>query len=175
MPSSRARSRRPQSGRQEEIAAVGRKARAGGRGNGPVVPQRGVGAQGKGQGAIRGKGHGLAGAEIPGLGGQLSRRVNAGAITQDQALRTARQRQTFKAVFGDDWRTKVFGDRGYAQRTRTALAQNPDDPQVAALNKQLMERRQRLLQAAQERLAQGGSAQPRRRRRRPAAPQGGGY
>lgn len=123
---------RPRSPRQEEIARVGRRARVG--------PQGGPG---------QGQGNGL------GLGRQLSRRVKSGAITSEQAQQTAKQRQTFKAAFGPDWRAKVFGDRGYAQRTRTALAANPQDPQVAALNTNLMAQRQKMLEAARKRLSSG--------------------
>ena len=46
------------------------------------------------------------------LGKQLSSRVASGAITRKQAQETARQRQTFKAMFGPDWRTHVFGQGG---------------------------------------------------------------
>jgi hypothetical protein len=48
----------------------------------------------------------------PGFGRQLSKRVASGAITQRQATQTARQRRTLKATYGDDWRTKVYGQGG---------------------------------------------------------------
>lgn len=46
------------------------------------------------------------------LGRQLTRKVKRGELTGTQARQTARERQTFKAAYGDDWRTKVFGARG---------------------------------------------------------------
>ncbi len=114
-------------------------------------PQRGVGARGRGKGAERGQGVGLGTQAMPGPGGgQLARRVESGAITGDQAQKTMQQRQTLQKAFGPDWRTKVFGDRGYMQRTRTALAKNPKNPRLAALNKKLMERRQQMLEAARK-------------------------
>lgn len=94
---------------------------------------------------------GVGQAGMPGPGGaQLERRVQSGAITQEQADRTMKQRQTLQKAFGKDWRTKVFGDRGYAQRTRSALSKNPDSARLAALNKKLMERRKQMLTAAQK-------------------------
>jgi len=47
-----------------------------------------------------------------GVGEQLSRKVASGEITQAQAKKTARERQTFKAAYGSDWRSKVFGQGG---------------------------------------------------------------
>jgi hypothetical protein len=112
---------------------------------------------GRGRSAGDGQQGSLGGQSIAGLGGQLSRRVQSGAITQEQAQRTQQQRQTLEKAFGSDWRKKVFGDRGYAQRTRSALAKNPQNAQVAALNQKLMERRKQMLAAAQKRI--GGGAE----------------
>jgi hypothetical protein len=85
----------------------------------------------------------------PGLGAQLSSRVQSGAIDQGQAQKTMQQRQTLEKAYGKNWRTKVFGDRGYAQRTRKALSKNPDSARLAALNKKLMERRKTMLTKAE--------------------------
>jgi hypothetical protein len=43
---------------------------------------------------------------------QLQRKVQSGALSRSQASQTAKERQTFKAAFGDDWRTQVFGQGG---------------------------------------------------------------
>lgn len=102
----------------------------------------------------------------PDLGQQLSRRVAAGAINPDQAEKTAHDRELLERTYGPDWRVKVFGDRGYVQRTRQALAENPDDPQTRALYEQLMKQRN----AALERVPMG---RPRKRRR--PSPAGDGY
>ncbi len=111
---------------------------------------------GSGQGAASAK-IGLGGQAIPGSGGrQLQSRVQSGAITQEQAQKTMGQRQTLEKAFGKDWRTQVFGDRGYAQRTRKALSKHPDSARLAALNKKLMERRSQMLAAAQKKNAGGG-------------------
>lgn len=122
----------------------------------PAMPRkaRGRGFQGGGSQPAGQRGS-LGNAVTPGLGRQLTSRVQSGAITQDQAQRTAQQRQTFEKAFGPDWRTKVYGDLGYAQRTRSALAKNPQNAQVAALNKRLMERRQQMLEAARKRNGEG--------------------
>lgn len=47
-----------------------------------------------------------------GVGKQLAGRVASGGVTQKQAAQTARERQTLKAAYGSDWRTKVFGMGG---------------------------------------------------------------
>lgn len=120
-------------------------------GEGLAPKVRGVGAQGKGKGQLNGKGIGLGGQALPGPGGgQLARRVQSGAITQEQADQTLQQRQTLQKAFGKDWRQKVFGDVGYVQRTRSALAKDPTNPRLAALNKKLMESRQQMLEAARK-------------------------
>lgn len=86
---------------------------------------------------------------MPGPGGaQLARRVASGAISQEQAQKTMQQRQTLRKAYGADWRTKAYGDLGYVRRTRQALAKNPSNPQLIALNKQLMQRRKYLLDKA---------------------------
>lgn len=46
------------------------------------------------------------------LGRQLSRRVASGAISREQAEKTASQRATLKKALGSDWRTQVFGKGG---------------------------------------------------------------
>lgn len=46
------------------------------------------------------------------IGGQLAGRVASGALTQQQAQRTAQQRQTLKKAFGSDWRSQVFAGSG---------------------------------------------------------------
>ena len=111
----------------------------------------------RGRGVSNGQRAGIGNAGMPGPGGaQLERRVQSGAITQEQAQKTMQQRQTLQKAFGKDWRTKVFGDRGYAQRTRKALNKNPDSARLAALNKKLMERRSTMLTAAQKKNSSGG-------------------
>ncbi len=117
----------------------------------PPVPR----TTGRGRAQANGQRGSLGGAVTPGLGRQLTSRVQSGAITQDQAQRTAQQRQTLQKAFGPDWRQKVYGDTGYAQRTRSALSKSPDNAQVAALNKRLMERRKQMLEAARKKNGQG--------------------
>lgn len=50
----------------------------------------------------------VAAAAQPGLGHQLTRRVQSGAISQDQAQQTSQQRQTLQAAFGKDWREQTY-------------------------------------------------------------------
>lgn len=84
------------------------------------------------------------------LGRQLTRRVDSGAISQEQAQRVAGERSQLADAYGPDWRTKVYGDRGYMQRTRLAAAENPEDERVQALLAMLLERRRRMLEQAME-------------------------
>lgn len=90
----------------------------------------------------------VAGGEQADLGQQLSRRVAAGSIDQGQAEKVAQDRAILEAAYGPDWRVKVFGDKGYVQRTRQALAQNPDDPQTKALYDRLLKQRSSALTRA---------------------------
>lgn len=83
-----------------------------------------------------------------GIGRQLTRRADSGAISQEQAQRTAGERSQLADAYGPDWRTKVYGDRGYVQRTRMAAAEDPEDERVQALLAMLLERRRRMLEAA---------------------------
>lgn len=162
--------RRPaqRTGRQEEIARVGRAARAQGQGQGagPAIrrmpggnlprgasidpgfspPSQRAGISGQRRG---GPGVGQA-RKAPGLeiGGQLQRRVKSGAITTEQAERTARERQTLKKQFGDDWRKEIGGGGGKLREARQKLAENPNDPRLIALNKSLQTRRQKALETA---------------------------
>lgn len=46
------------------------------------------------------------------LGQQLTNRVNSGRISQEQAEKTAQQRQTLKKAFGSDWRSQVYAGSG---------------------------------------------------------------
>lgn len=114
--------------RQREIARTGRNARTG------------IGRGGQ-----------------PGLGHQLTRRVQSGQITQERAQKTAGQRGLLQKAYGSDWRSKVYGDRGYAQRTRKALAANPGSKRLQALNSQLMKLRQQRLKAAPGVIASRGA------------------
>jgi len=46
------------------------------------------------------------------LGSQLTRKVKRGEISRGRARKTVQERQTFKAAYGADWRTKVYGQGG---------------------------------------------------------------
>ena len=95
-------------------------------------------------------GAGIAQNEQPGLGRQLSRRVNAGEIDQGTANQTNADRRLLENAFGKDWRIHVYGSRGLTRRTREALAKNPSDPTYQALYARLMEDRKRALEKARE-------------------------
>lgn len=97
---------------------------------------------------VMGASQGVADAEMPGLGGQLTRKVQAGEIDSAQAQRTAGERARLEEAYGPNWRQKVYGDKGYMQRVRQALEERPDDPEVQALYKQLLAERKRMLEAA---------------------------
>lgn len=102
---------------------------------------------------------GLGQAEQPGLGSQLTRRVQAGAITTDQAQQVSGERDLLEQAYGPNWRVKVYGDKGYAQRTRQGLKDNPDDPRVKALYEALMKARKDALEHAKKKVGVEG-AQP---------------
>jgi len=95
-----------------------------------------------------------------GLGHQLTRRVDEGAIDQGRAEQTAQERQTLEAAFGPQWRTKVYGGRGIVQANNQALAAGSTDPNVAAFHEQLMQERKRLLALAAEKLARQKGLDP---------------
>lgn len=126
-------------------------------GQGPARPARGRGAQGKGQGAENGKGVGVGGAALPGPGGrQLAARVASGAIDQEQAQRTMKQRQTLAKAFGKDWRDKLaVGGQSFSE-VRAGLKKSPGNPKLAALNKRLLANRKSLLEAARKKNAGDG-------------------
>lgn len=140
-------------------------------GQGPA-PGRGRGrgrGQGQGQGGAagsprhNGNGPGVGAAALPGPGGrQLAARVASGAITQEQAQRTMKQRQTLEKAYGKDWRSKISaaaGGKTFAQ-VRKGLAKNPGNAKLAALNKKLLEGRKAALEAARKKNAGGGKKQP---------------
>jgi len=124
----------------------------------PSRPTRGRG-RGRGQGADNGKGIGLGGAALPGPGGrQLAARVSSGAITQEQAQRTMKQRQTLEKAYGKDWRQQIAsaaGGKTFAQ-VRQGLKRNPGNAKLAALNKRLLEGRKKALEGARKKNAAGG-------------------
>lgn len=65
------------------------------------------------------------------------------------------QRQTLAKAFGPDWREKLqVGGKSFAD-VRQGLAQNPNNPKLAALNKKLLESRKKALEAARKRNAAG--------------------
>lgn len=80
------------------------------------------------------------------LGKQLSSRVSSGAISQQKAEKTASQRALLKKAYGSDWRTKVYGDKGYVKRARKAAASGDESGQ--ALYKQLLRQRKGALKRA---------------------------
>ena len=85
------------------------------------------------------------------LGRQLSRRVNEGAISQEQGERTARERNELERVYGPDWRQKVFGED--VQRLRVGLAgAQKGNPQYQAAAQQIKEARKKALEKARKRL-----------------------
>lgn len=96
-------------------------------------------------------GPGVGGAMQPKLGAQLSNRVQGGAITQAQAQRTAKQRQTLRAAFGSDWRDTVFGQEG----AKAGQEAGPfGRPSVQARRTKMLERARRL------RNGNGGTSAP---------------
>lgn len=94
---------------------------------------------------------GIAGNENATLGRQLNARVQSGAIDQDQAQQTARERQMLEENYGPDWRTKVYGGAGIVRANRKALQGPGEHPQAEAFRQKLMEDRKRAL----ERIARG--------------------
>lgn len=125
-------------------------------GRGRVGNPQAAGGQGKplgqgmgGKGATAGK-VGVGGAALPGPGGrQLAARVSSGKITQEQADRTMKQRQTLQKAFGSDWRSKLqVGGQSFAQVNK-GLSASPSNPKLAALRKKLLSNRKALLTQAQ--------------------------
>ena len=125
-------------------------------------PQRGVGARGKGQGAAKGKGVGIGNAAMPGPGGrQLAAKVASGAITQEQADRTMKQRQTLAKALGPDWREKLsVGGQSFAQVNKQLKA-NPGNAKLAAIRQKLVANRSKVLAGARSKAkGDGGTEAP---------------
>lgn len=81
-------------------------------------------------------------------GRQLAARVSSGKITQEQADRTLKQRQTLAKAFGSGWREKLsVGGKSFAD-VNAGLKANPKDPKLAALRKKLLANRSSTLEAA---------------------------
>src|SRR5690242_6585719 len=81
-------------------------------------------------------------ASQPGLGRQLSSRVQTGAISQDQAQKVAAQRALLEKTYGPNRRDKVFGQTpggGYMKKVRQGAAEGKSRYQ--GLEKVLNERR----------------------------------
>jgi hypothetical protein len=116
-------------------------------------------ASSAGAGSQRGGGPGLGGSVQAGLGRQLSGRVSSGVIDQGRAEETAGERALLEQAYGPEWRTHVYGDRGYTQRTRKAMAANPDSKRARALYENLMQRRKEMLERAQIKV-NGGTTAP---------------
>lgn len=108
---------------------------------------RGGGGGGGGNGGGP-KGPAIGRAEQPGLGAQLTRRVQSGAIDQAQAQQTVQDRALLEQAFGPDWRNKVFGGTGVVQKARIGLKANPTDPRQKALVEQLKKKRSGALERA---------------------------
>jgi hypothetical protein len=81
--------------------------------------------------------------------------VQSGAITQQQAQRTAQQRQTLEKAFGPNWRQKVFGVNVGALRRGLAGPQK-GNARYGAAYKAAIEGRKRALAAARKKLSTGG-------------------
>lgn len=124
------------------------------------------GTQAPGRSSRQGKGTkggaGVGGAALPGPGGrQLAARVSSGAITQEQADRTMKQRQTLAKALGPNWRDKLqVGGKSFAQVNRQLKA-NPGNAKLAALRQKLVANRSKVLAAARSKgQGSGGTEAP---------------
>lgn len=126
--------------------ARGRVGRGGG--VGPQMGNRGPGVASAQPVGARGR----AAQQGGGIGRQLQSRVQSGAISKEQAQRTAQQRQTLRAAFGPNWRQQVFGGVGAVRSARTGLAKHPDSARFQGLNKSLLDRRKLMLERAKKKL-----------------------
>ncbi len=124
-------------------------------GEGPAPAPGGRGRRNPGQGAGQpGQGKpqaGVGGGGMVGPGGrQLSARVSSGTITQEQADRTMKQRQTLQKALGPNWRDKLqVGGKSFAQ-VNAGLKKNPANPKLVALRKKLIGNRSSLLANAKK-------------------------
>lgn len=88
-------------------------------------------------------------AQQPGLGQQLSSRVASGAITQQQAQRTQRQRQLLENSLGSDWRQQVYGGQGRIKKLRAQAQQGGlESGRAKGILAQLMEARKQAIARA---------------------------
>lgn len=138
----------------------------GGNGGTSAPKARGRGRQAPGQGAPKGQAQGLGGGGITGPGGrQLAARVSSGKITQEQADRTMKQRQTLAKAFGKDWRSHISsGGKSFAQ-VNQGLQKAPGSAQLLALRKKLTEGRTAALAAAKKAPPATDAAAPKGKKR----------
>lgn len=93
---------------------------------------------------------GLGNAAQPQLGAQLTRRVSSGAITPEQAQRTAQQRRLLSRAYGPEWRKRVFGAPGKALRARLTMAEHPNAEMPQQNYQQMLAKRTAMLKRAKE-------------------------
>lgn len=149
---------------------------------GVVAPVRPTGRQRQGQRPPRQQA-GIGAGGIPGLGHQLTRRLQSGEIDEEQAKRTAKQRQTLKAAYGSDWRSEMYAttpETGGAnlQELRIGLeGEHKGDPTYEAALQQILEERSSALARARRLLKRNRRGTPETRSAaatQEAALQGGG-
>lgn len=88
-------------------------------------------------------------AQQPGFGRQLSSRVASGAITQQQAQRTQRQRQLLENSLGSDWRQQVYGGQGRIKKLRAQAQEGGlESGRAKGILQQLLEARKQALARA---------------------------
>lgn len=85
----------------------------------------------------------VGGAVNTAIGSQLQRRVESGAIDDQQAQRVAGERALLEAKFGPDFREKVFGATGAFQKARTQAAANPENERLQAVLDRLLAKRKK--------------------------------
>ncbi len=107
------------------------------------------------------------------IGNQLARRVQAGAITDDQAQKTMHEREILKAAYGKDWRSKIpmpeaAGGQSFREM-RTALAgEGEADPNLEQAYEEAIKARLEAVERARQtikgrRKRRGGGVDPSRR------------
>lgn len=91
------------------------------------------------------------------LGNQLARRVQQGAISEDQAQQTMHEREILKAAFGKDWRSKIpmpeaGGGRNFRELRTDLAGEGQGDPNLEQAYQEALKSRLEAVEQARQTL-----------------------
>jgi len=104
-----------------------------------------------------GGGRGIGQAERPGLGRQLTRRVDAGAIDTERARKTAQERELLKQTYGADWRNQIpvseeTGGKTFREVREALAGEHAGDPVYERAYQEMLKAREDAVERARRQL-----------------------